>query len=350
MTPSNSFSSPWIVAALVAAGLAAGPLRGLAADSTTASVSFADPSKPCLLKVYVSNGDLTVHPGDSASQVTVTSTAKPSEDPTQRKDGLRVLSASSSGFTLKVEGNVATLDYGRESWPHDGGAKFDIAVPKSTNLEIQNGWGGSVALDRLSGDVAVKALNCGVKGTGLAGGLSVETMNGGIHVAFSALSKEHPISISSMNGAVVVRVPADAKAQVRFRTHNGSILTDFSDAALKTTSQNLGETGWASVVSQNAVVAAHVAGEVGREIAERAREMGEQMREAARQAAEAQDAGAAKGTQPPIPAAHPRAPMPPLPPNIPAIAGGKVVSGDLNGGGVLLQVTTMNGDITLRHE
>jgi hypothetical protein len=46
----------------------------------------------------------------------------------------------------------------------------------------------------------------------------------------------------------------------------------------------------------------------------------------------------------------PRGPHPPLPPIIPAIAGGKVVSGTLNGGGIEIQVTTMNGDITLRKQ
>ena len=46
----------------------------------------------------------------------------------------------------------------------------------------------------------------------------------------------------------------------------------------------------------------------------------------------------------------PHALHPPLPPSIPAIAGGKVVSGTLNGGGIELQVTTMNGDITLRKQ
>lgn len=347
MTVLRPFLTPWIAATLVAAGFIARPQRAHAEDTTTASVTFADPSKPCLLKIYISNGDLKIHPGDSPAQVSVTSTAKPAEDTAERKDGLRVLSTSSSGFSLKVDGNVASLDYGRDAWPHDGGAEFDVSVPKSVSLEIQNGWGGSVTLTKLNGDISLKALNCGVKASDLGGGLSVETMNGAIHVGFATLSKEHPISISSMNGGVEVKVPADARAQVRFRTHNGTILTDFPESELKTTSESLGDTSWAAVASQNAAVAAHIAGEVGREIADKAREMAKQMKDAARQASEAQDSLPTPAHAPNP--ATPHAPRPPMPPNIPAISGGKVVSGDLNGGGVLLQVTTMNGDITLRH-
>ena len=45
----------------------------------------------------------------------------------------------------------------------------------------------------------------------------------------------------------------------------------------------------------------------------------------------------------PVPRAAraPRAPMPP-------ITGGKLVTGTLNGGGVDIKVSTMNGEITLR--
>jgi hypothetical protein len=43
----------------------------------------------------------------------------------------------------------------------------------------------------------------------------------------------------------------------------------------------------------------------------------------------------------PRPARAPRAPMPPM-------TGGKLVTGTLNGGGVDIKVSTMNGEITLR--
>ena len=44
----------------------------------------------------------------------------------------------------------------------------------------------------------------------------------------------------------------------------------------------------------------------------------------------------------------PRAPRAPRMPSIPAMAGGKVIAGTLNGGGTILQVATMNGDIVIR--
>lgn len=37
-----------------------------------------------------------------------------------------------------------------------------------------------------------------------------------------------------MNGEITIRVPTDAKADVRLRTQNGAILTDFDEKALVT--------------------------------------------------------------------------------------------------------------------
>jgi hypothetical protein len=62
----------------------------------------------------------------------------------------------------------------------------------------------------------------------------VGTLNGEIHAKIRALQEGKPLSFTSMNGEVVLRVPADAKASVRLRTQNGSVLTDFDEAALIT--------------------------------------------------------------------------------------------------------------------
>ena len=68
-------------------------------------------------------------------------------------------------------------------------------------------------------------------------------------------------------------------------------------------------------------------------------------REVAREVARAVKEGADENDS--TPAIAPRAPRPPRAP-MPPITGGKLVSGTLNGGGVDIKVSTMNGEITLR--
>jgi hypothetical protein len=328
-------------------------------EATDGQIRFSDPAKPGRLKIYVAQGDLTVRGDASASAITVQSKLNNPAKKTKRNDGLRVLSDTAASFLLLEKNNVAEFSYGKDSWPTGEGANLEITVPANTGLEIQNGWNGSVKVERVTGDVEIKGLNCEVKLTDLGGGAIVETMNGEITASFAMLPDKKPVSFSSMNGEVKLRVPADAKANVRFRTHNGAILTDFADDVLKTKAEDLGRTDWGTITGQHIAMAAQIGSQVGREVAQMAREVAAEAQSAVHEArAEARDrdaesteksTGEAAPAPKPAPRA-PRAPRPPLPPSIPAIAGGKVVSGTLNGGGIEIQVTTMNGDITLRKQ
>jgi len=71
--------------------------------------------------------------GSDVKEVSVKADAEAAE-PTPRKDGLRVLSTSSS-YSLSEKGNVVTLDYGAEGWT-EGSADFDITVPSSTTVVV----------------------------------------------------------------------------------------------------------------------------------------------------------------------------------------------------------------------
>lgn len=365
---------------LLGVGFAALLLPALAlADS--ASVKWSDPSKPGLLRIAVGQGNLRIKGSEGADAITASSSAKSAVPSKPRTDGLRVLGDTSGGFSLSEKDNVAELTLVHEGWG-GGGADFTIEVPRTTALDIQVSWGGDVRVASIAGDVAVRTISGRIVLDEVRGGVSLETMSGDIDVTFASMPANKPVAITSMNGNVKILTPADAKANVRFRTHNGTILTDFSETELATKTEDQGGAGWGAYAGSHVKVAAQIAGEVGREIGRTAREIAEEVRaavrerraaeeearRAAREAGEAQveaerSAGAVAPVPPtppspsaaPAPAAAPspapksvRPPRPPRPPSIPAIAGGKVVSGPLNGGGVDLQATTMNGDIVLK--
>ncbi|HEY0947006.1 MAG TPA: DUF4097 family beta strand repeat-containing protein [Opitutaceae bacterium] len=318
---------------LGAAALAvAAALPAHAADATTASVKFSDPSKPGTVKINVAHGEIKVR-GAETSEVSVTSSVEPRDQrPSQRNDGLRVISSSAS-FALSEKDNVVTLDYGRDRWA-GANADFEVVVPASANVKINSSYGGEIEVAHIDGDVEVKNMNGEVTLKELGGGALVETMNGEVEASFARLPAGKPLSFASMNGEVQLRIPADAKANVRFRTQNGAILTDFDEAALVT------KTEPANVDLHTTHEAARIAGEVAREMAQVAREVAEEVRVAVETEMGNGDRREA--------AKAPRPPRPPRAPSIPAMAGGKVVSGTLNGGGADIVITTMNGDIVVR--
>lgn len=324
------------------------------AEMQSTAIKFSDPAKPGTLKLRLGHGDLQLTGVVSETgEITVNSAGQPAQAPA-RKDGLRVITAASS-YILTESANVITLDT-TQSWGARNTGDFTVTVPRQTNVIITSGWGGEIACRDLSGDIEIRGVNGEVKLTDLAGGAVVESMNGDITARFAEVREGRPLSFTSMNGEVVLHLPAAAKANVRLRTQNGTILTDFDESALVTKT----ETAPSSSKSRHPTVivtrnkSADSAAESARndEIrtavrdaiqagAEAAREAAVAIREAAQAAREGAQAARESAT---AVSGHPAPPVPPLPP----MTGGKIVSGTLNGGGPDIRVTTMNGDVTLR--
>lgn len=337
----------FLLAAALALAFAA---ASRAADDDTTVVRFSDPAKPGTLKIQVSRGDVKIVGADTAA-VSVRSDTQPVLGK-PRKDGLRVLT-SASGFSLTEKDNVVVLDALAEGMA-GAPADFTVTVPRSTHVIVQNSFGGDIQCRHLAGDLEITTLNGDVRIEDLAGGAVVSNMNGDITAVVRELRDGKPISFTSMNGAVVIRAPADAKANVRLRTQNGSVLTDFPENALvtKTESSPRGATRARHTMIESGVLppeAREALREAGRVGAEAAREMVAAVREAAIAAREGAEAArqreGAEPARPPVPPIAPKAPRPPV---VPTITGGKLVTGALNGGGPEISVATMNGDVTLR--
>jgi hypothetical protein len=346
---------------IAAAALALASIGAARADDSSSSIAFSDPSKAGTLKVRVWHGQVTVH-GADVKAVTVSSEMPPVNS-APRKDGMRVLSASAS-YVLSEKGNVVSLEYGTDG-SSGGSPDFDVTVPRDTSVIVTNSIRGDFTCTGISGDVDVRTLSGDVKLADISGGALVETMSGDITVAVKSLAQSKPLSFTSMNGRVTIRVPSDAKAAIRFRTHHGVILTNFDDKALVTKTEisrraakkvqraadkDKAQDGTPAAEAREAREApeAPEASESDSdwhaEIRDSIREAAADAAEAARDAAEAVHEGLAEARVQLAGVMPPTTPLPPLPP----MTGGKIVSGALNGGGVEIQAATLNGDIILK--
>ena len=341
---------PLVASCLLAIAPAATAVRAADGPEKT-TIKFSDPAKPGTLRITIAMGDIRIRGADTA-EISV-STEMPAESAHPRTDGLRVLSESSS-YSLTEKDNVVILDAGQEFNFGRNDSSFDITVPRTTNVVVRSSFGGEVTVGQITGDIEIKSLNGEVKLEDVTGGALVETMNGEVSASILALREGKPLSFTSMNGEIALVVPADAKANVRLRTQNGAILTDFDDKSLVTKTENVRGNRKSGRVVVNVGPDTQINGDNSAEVresvraaikagAEAAREAAEAMREAAQAAREAAQEARVHAEE-----GGPVAPLPPLPP-LPPMTGGKLVSGTLNGGGTEIAVAAMNGDITLRN-
>jgi len=310
-------------------------------EGSTATAKLSSPGKPATLRVDLAWADLHITGVDSDT-VTVESSLNQKGGKETRDDGLRRLDEDAS-FELTEHDNVVTLTLaGENPWgSHDG--EFKISVPRSMALDVKTGVGGDLEINNVDGDIEVNNMNGEVKLEGISGSTVVNTMNGEVHASY-AKPPQKLVSITSMNGEIDLRVPAETKANIRLRTHTGSILTDFDDAALKTKTE--GNKGAGGIdTARIGAEAARMGADAARAAADAIRAAAHEARDAARaERDEEKDDSDDRGSN------HVRVPRPPRPPNfvMPPVMGGKLVSGTLNGGGIDIKVSTMNGEITLR--
>lgn len=368
---------PFVLAAVAAVALV-GRLR---AEEVPATIKFSDPSKPGTVKVVLAHGDLRITGNDAKGEVTVKTDSKVQNQ--KRKDGMRVLTASAS-YSLNEKDNVITLDAMAEGWG-GGSADFRLTVPRNTSVTVLSKWGGDVTATNISGDIDINSMNGEIRLDEIAGGVAVETMNGEIRANLRELHANKPLSFTSTNGEVVVRVLPDAKANVSLRTQNGSVLTDFDEQALVTKTETFARPGVVKrssgrTVSINTeriresardmeIKAREIAAEAMRvsgDLAEKMKGEAEKMRAEAEKMRSEADKMRTEGDKfkadvnvsvavpapkpmpptPPTPGVAPAAPVPPTMPVI-TINGGKLVTGTLNGGGPEISIRTMNGDVRL---
>lgn len=329
---------PFLRLILIAAAGAVACLSARAADENTNTIKFSDPSKPGTLKVMLARGEVTIR-GAKVGDVVVKSDA-----PAPRhaaKNGLRVLTESAS-YSLSEHGNVVTLDASSDGWVGTS-VNLWITVPRDTNVVIGSSLGGNVSCSGLNGDVDIRSLQGAVHLDDVTGSALVETLNGGIDATIRDLHPGKALSFTSLNGPVTLHVPANAKADVRLRTQNGTIYTDFDDRALVTRVEAVAGRQRATVaLTPEMREAFRQAGHAAKIATEQAANAIREAAEAAREGAEGTQASGSTG--PAMPPPPPR----PMIPAIPTVTGGKLVTGTLNGGGPEIDVATMNGDVTLR--
>ncbi len=324
------------------------------AEESTSSIKFSNPSKPGTVRIQMARGALHIVGSDVDEVVIKSEATRPAKTP--RKDGLRLLTASSS-FSLTEKDNVVTLDAMGEN-SGGPGANFKLTVPRNSSVIVQNSWGGDIACSGLSGDFEINAMHGSIHLADVSGGVVVSTMNGEIRADVREVHEGRPLSFQSMNGEVILRLPSAARANLRVRTQNGSVLTDFDESILVTKTETApvarsrsnftinGQSILTPEARETIREATRLGAEAMREAASAVREAAEAAREGAAEARAAAEASVPKAPNSSSPPKPPRAPRIT---SIPTITGGKIVTGTLNGGGPEINVATMNGDVTLRH-
>jgi hypothetical protein len=103
---------------------------------------------------------------------------------------------------------------------------FEIRVPRDTALYLGTINQGQIHVEKTAGDFDIENINGGVEMDDIAGSGRVYALNGKVNVTF-VRNPERNSYFGSLNGAVEVWFQPNLSADVRLKTFNGGIYTDF---------------------------------------------------------------------------------------------------------------------------
>ena len=141
----------------------------------------------------------------------------------KRMAGMKLLSGSASGLEIQEENNVVQIS--TESWK--AATDLVIQVPRTTSLEVRSTMDGAVVVEGVSGEIDINNINGPVTLKNVSGNALVHTVNGNIEVTLARVAADKPMSFSTMNGDIDITLPADVKANLKMKSEQGEIYSDF---------------------------------------------------------------------------------------------------------------------------
>lgn len=215
-------------ASTVLASRSATPTIGTSeqASADQVTVPLSDPSRPGLIDVSLVHGSITVR---GANRKDVLITARPQTDtdrPSRRYEpdatGLRRI-PQTAGFRITEESNRVKVSADSPN----RAITFEIEVPARTNLKLSTVNGGEILVANVDGELTLSNTNGGITLNDVAGSVMAGTTNGNVRATLTGVTAQKEMAFTSLNGTVDVTLPPTTKANLRLRSNNGDVYSDF---------------------------------------------------------------------------------------------------------------------------
>lgn len=212
-------------------GLALGAALSLGASPAAAeelTIPLSRPGQPVVLGAAGLHATFTVegYDGDVVLIETAPADEKAGHSHGSRDEdappGMRRLPNAGFGLEAEEEDNKVRVKL-------DGRAtqRVRIRVPRNTSVHLKSVNGGKIEVRGVSGEHELEHTNGAITATDVSGSVVAQTTNGAVKVTFTRIDPGTPMSFVSFNGSVDVTFPPGLAADLKMRSHNGQVYTDF---------------------------------------------------------------------------------------------------------------------------
>jgi hypothetical protein len=199
------------------------------------TVPLSSPGKPYTLKVHLVTGSIKVT-GYEGKDVIINVTPRANDDEESRSsvNGMKRISAS-GGYevTAKEADNTVTVNTGNPNKALD----LVLKIPQDVKLKVGTVNDGEVVVENLKGELEVNNVNDKISLTDISGSVVANTVNGDVTVTFNSIDPKASMAFSTLNGDIRVTLPGETKANLKLKSDNGDVYSDFDIDIDKTPSK-----------------------------------------------------------------------------------------------------------------
>jgi DUF4097 and DUF4098 domain-containing protein YvlB len=205
-----------------------------------AEVPLTDPSKPASVNVSVNHGEITVS-GYNGKTIQVEAKVdtdyneaellekvkeklkEMKKEKSKNTEGMHLVKNNTTGLSVEEENNVVDVKVSFFSKKVD----VNVKVPYKTSLKLKGFQAGNIKVENVDGELDVTHHNGPITLNNVSGTVVAHTFNGDLTVSFDRVNLNKPMSFSTFNGDIDVTFPKGAKFNLKMKSDQGEIYSDF---------------------------------------------------------------------------------------------------------------------------
>jgi DUF4097 and DUF4098 domain-containing protein YvlB len=114
---------------------------------------------------------------------------------------------------------------------------LEIEVPVRTKLRVSL-VNGEITVDSVDSEVEINTVDGGITLINVGGSVVAHAVDGNITATIARVAPQAPMAFTSLNGDIDVTLPAAVKANLRLRSDQGDVFTDFDVQVTASASAN----------------------------------------------------------------------------------------------------------------
>lgn len=188
------------------------------------SVAFSNPDEPGTIEVGLVNGGITVTGYDGKEVVVeARSRTRRLSESSKKTQGMIRIPVTTTGLTIEEDDNMMEIE--TESWKRT--IDLDIRAPVNTSLKLHCVNHGDIKVENIRGELDINNVNGKVTLMDVSGAVVAHALNKDLVVTMKEVFPDKAMSFSTLNGDIDVVFPPTFKANVRLKSDNGDIYSDF---------------------------------------------------------------------------------------------------------------------------